>query len=350
MKGLGTLMGSLTELGRFGSGSLWVCVVVVVGVLGGCAQEAETTPTPTPTQPWWVEVYLEDRNTLLAKVKETISPDGNAGACVRGELSESQLRHQQALQDSPSWHGVPTLAYSLEYICAEALEHTHKLLDDGANGDRLTGSPPSLNSREMEQLQPYTGECLDLVETRLVIEVARAWHRTALRGWLQGTGAVCRNVPEVRERVALSGVELPNPYEMILQTVDGEQVEIPWDFARHYCDESYRPTVEAIAMRGRQTLGERVRRLRESAGLTQEALAGAANVGRVTLVRIERGEQSPRYRTLTVLAQALDRGVPRNYSSNLSSPDLTADARGRTFPLSAGWRVRLRGIRQRRTP
>ena len=117
------------------------------------------------------------------------------------------------------------------------------------------------------------------------------------------------DVPEVRERVALSGVELPNPYEMILQTVDGEQVEIPWDFARHYCDESYRPTVEAIAMRGRQTLGERVRRLRESAGLTQEALAGAANVGRVTLVRIERGEQSPRYRTLAALAQALGKGV-----------------------------------------
>ena len=117
------------------------------------------------------------------------------------------------------------------------------------------------------------------------------------------------DVPEVRERVALSGVELPNPYEVILQTVDGEQVEIPWDFARHYCDESYRPTVEAIAMRGRQTLGERVRRLRESAGLTQEALAGAANVGRVTLVRIERGEQSPRYKTLAALAQALGKGV-----------------------------------------
>lgn len=117
------------------------------------------------------------------------------------------------------------------------------------------------------------------------------------------------DVPEVKERVALSGVELPNPYEMILQTVDGEQVEIPWDFARHYCDESYRPTIEAIAMRGRQTLGERVRRFRESAGLTQEALAGTANVGRVTLVRIERGEQSPRYKTLAVLAQALGKGV-----------------------------------------
>ena len=59
--------------------------------------------------------------------------------------------------------------------------------------------------------------------------------------------------PEVRDRASLSAIELPNPYEMILETVAGERIEIPWDFARHYCDESYRPTVEAIAMQGRQT-------------------------------------------------------------------------------------------------
>ena len=41
-----------------------------------------------------------------------------------------------------------------------------------------------------------------------------------------------------------SGV-MPNPYEMVLETGRGERVEIPWDFARHYCDASYRPTVEA---------------------------------------------------------------------------------------------------------
>ena len=117
------------------------------------------------------------------------------------------------------------------------------------------------------------------------------------------------DLPEVGQRAELSRVELPNPYEMILETVGGEQVEIPWDFARHYCDESYRPTIEAIAMRGRQTLGERVRRFRKSAGLTQEELAHAANMGRVTLVRIERGEQSPRYKTLAALAHALGKGV-----------------------------------------
>ena len=113
------------------------------------------------------------------------------------------------------------------------------------------------------------------------------------------------DVPEIRKRAAVSSLELPSPYEMILETDQGEKVEIPWDFARHYCDASYRPTVEAIAMRGRQTLGQRIRQSRESAGLTQEALATAAGIGRVTLVRLEKGEQTPRFKFLDSIAQAL---------------------------------------------
>ena len=115
------------------------------------------------------------------------------------------------------------------------------------------------------------------------------------------------DVPEVMTREGIFGLELPNPYEMLLETAGGERVEVPWDFARHYCDASYRPTVEAIAAMGRQTLGERVRRFRESAGLTQEALARSADIGRVTLVRLENGEQSPRFRTLQAVAHALGR-------------------------------------------
>ena len=117
-------------------------------------------------------------------------------------------------------------------------------------------------------------------------------------------------VPEVKTREGISGLELPNPYEMVLRTAGGESVEIPWDFARHYCDASYRPTVEAIAALGRQTIGERVRRYRESAGLTQEALARAADIGRVTLVRLENGEQSPRFKTLKAVADALGMDAP----------------------------------------
>ena len=117
-------------------------------------------------------------------------------------------------------------------------------------------------------------------------------------------------VPEVRARGGISGLELPNPYEMVLQTAEGEKVEIPWDFARHYFDATYRPTIEAIAALGRQTIGERVRRYRESSGLTQQGLARAANIGRATLVRLEKGEQSPRFKTLKAAADALGMDAP----------------------------------------
>ena len=112
-------------------------------------------------------------------------------------------------------------------------------------------------------------------------------------------------LPEIGERTALSTLNLPNPYEMVLETAQGETLKIPWDFARHYCDASYRPTVEAIAMQGRHTLGQRIRRLRKSAGLSQDALARAAGIGRVTLVRLEQGEQTPRFKTLGAIAKAL---------------------------------------------
>ena len=118
------------------------------------------------------------------------------------------------------------------------------------------------------------------------------------------------DIPEIRERMAVSSLDLPSPYIMVVETLHGERVEIPWDFARHYCDVSYRPTIEAIAMRGRQTLGERIRHYRESAGLTQVALARAADIGRVTLVRLEKGEQTPRFKTLEAISKALGIRVP----------------------------------------
>jgi DNA-binding XRE family transcriptional regulator len=118
------------------------------------------------------------------------------------------------------------------------------------------------------------------------------------------------DVPEVKVRAGISGLERPDPYEMVLQTAEGERVEVSWDFARHYCDASYRPTAEAMAAMGRQALGGRVRRFRGAAGLTQVELARAAHVGRVTLVRIENGEQTPRFKTMDAIAQALGIGVP----------------------------------------
>lgn len=114
-------------------------------------------------------------------------------------------------------------------------------------------------------------------------------------------------IPEVKAVDNLVRVELPNPYEARLLTDSGDTVELPWDFVRNFCDSSYQPRVEAVAVAGRQAIGARIRQLRKSEGVTQEALARAAGIGRVTLVRIENGEQSPRYETLVSLARALGR-------------------------------------------
>lgn len=118
-------------------------------------------------------------------------------------------------------------------------------------------------------------------------------------------------IPEIGEGSNLVHTELPNPYQIVMRNSKGEDIEIPWDFARHYCDPSYQPKVEAVALLGRQTLGSRIRQLRESAGLTQEALARAADIARGTLVRIENGEYSPRFETLEALARALRKPLDR---------------------------------------
>jgi DNA-binding XRE family transcriptional regulator len=117
------------------------------------------------------------------------------------------------------------------------------------------------------------------------------------------------DLPEIGDRSNLESIELPNPYMIMLRSRKREAVEIPWDFARHYCDPSYRPRVETVAATGRQSIGSRIRRLREAAGMTQEELSSSAGIGRVTLVRIEKGEQSPRYETLVALSRAL--GLPQ---------------------------------------
>lgn len=114
------------------------------------------------------------------------------------------------------------------------------------------------------------------------------------------------DVPEIAARSAATGLELPNAYEMIVTLADGQSIEIPWDFARHYCDRTYRPTIEAIAAAGRKTLGDRIRQQRESRGLTQDQLSQKAEIGRVTLARLENGGQAPRFKTLTAIAQALE--------------------------------------------
>ena len=125
------------------------------------------------------------------------------------------------------------------------------------------------------------------------------------------------DIPEIGDLSELNTVELPTLYEIILTTTQNETVELPWDLVRHYCDQTYRPRMEMIAIEGRQILGVRIRELREAAGLTQRALAHSAGVGRITMVRLENGKHSPKLNTLKAIAQVLERSV----EDLLTSPD-----------------------------
>lgn len=109
----------------------------------------------------------------------------------------------------------------------------------------------------------------------------------------------------------LNRVSLPNPY-VILIGVKGqsEPEEVPWDFARHFCDPEFEAQERRKDDTHRKRLGERIKRLREQHGFSQDRLAAKAGIGRITLSRIETGhEQSPRFDTLERIAEALDVGL-----------------------------------------
>lgn len=76
------------------------------------------------------------------------------------------------------------------------------------------------------------------------------------------TGVIpIEDLPGIKDRASVRGVELPIPFEMALETIRGNRVAVPWDLARHYCQGSYRPAIEVIAARGRRTLSNQARHL-----------------------------------------------------------------------------------------
>ena len=76
----------------------------------------------------------------------------------------------------------------------------------------------------------------------------------------------------------IAALELPSPHELILRTTTGVAADIPWNFARHYCDPGYRARAEAVASYGRDATGRRIRSLRKRTGMTQQQLAHKARI------------------------------------------------------------------------
>lgn len=108
---------------------------------------------------------------------------------------------------------------------------------------------------------------------------------------------------------AVDDLKIPNPFVVQIGLSDKGVIEIPWDFARHYCDPTYAVRVEQQREVGQALLGRRIQKLRAALKLSQEGLARRARVNRMTLTRLERGEMSPRHETLMALSQALGVGL-----------------------------------------
>jgi transcriptional regulator with XRE-family HTH domain len=93
----------------------------------------------------------------------------------------------------------------------------------------------------------------------------------------------------------------------------------------------------------RRLLGRRLRTLREAQGLSQEALAAAANVSRVYLGSLERGDKVPRIDVVARLAQGLGVTLSKlcDFESRKAPAKITPHERfGRT----------VAGIARRATP
>src|SRR5215813_1888566 len=75
-------------------------------------------------------------------------------------------------------------------------------------------------------------------------------------------------------------LKIPNPFVVRITLSNKEAIEIPWDFARHYCDPTYAVRVEQHRETGQALLGRRIQRLRSALKLSQEGLARRAGINR----------------------------------------------------------------------
>ena len=60
-------------------------------------------------------------------------------------------------------------------------------------------------------------------------------------------------------RASIERLELPNPHEVVLAMADGSHEELPWDFVRWHCDESFGARTETTIQRGQRAVGSRIR-------------------------------------------------------------------------------------------
>jgi DNA-binding XRE family transcriptional regulator len=91
-----------------------------------------------------------------------------------------------------------------------------------------------------------------------------------------------------------------------LTAKDGELFEIDSSSVRALLDSRFADEIAARARAADESVGERVRAARKSAGLTQTALGDRAELDQAVISRLERGAHQPRVDTLGRIAAALD--------------------------------------------
>jgi DNA-binding XRE family transcriptional regulator len=94
-------------------------------------------------------------------------------------------------------------------------------------------------------------------------------------------------------------------HDYLLVPVGDGVTEIPWDRIRAVADAEFRRHLSVQASASRQRVADRLGQLRRARGLTQQAVAEAANLPRRTISQMENGQSSPSYETLSRMLAAL---------------------------------------------
>lgn len=103
------------------------------------------------------------------------------------------------------------------------------------------------------------------------IKSAEAYHLGVIVEFADGVAALVpwERVREVGGLPKVASVSLDSPHLALAKTADGETVEIPWDFARHFGDAEYRKRMDDLASQGQRKFAMRLRDRRRAVGLSQ---------------------------------------------------------------------------------
>lgn len=107
-------------------------------------------------------------------------------------------------------------------------------------------------------------------------------------------------------RSAPTGLALdPKDPSCLIVSFGRRKEHLPWDFLRHFGDAGYRAAASRNMKQTLTHLSRRIRERRQTAELTQQALADRAGLSRATIARLELGSGGVTLATLERIAGAL---------------------------------------------